>query len=80
MVEAGRCIELGAPCQYADCTSIATGVARLMAHVCQRSPKEYVSRFGKAFGIYASMLEDAGDYLDRQPMAGLPADEEGLIG
>jgi hypothetical protein len=58
VLEARRCIELGSQCNHRDPVSIAIGVSEMMSHVCQQIPREHVSVFGKAFGLYATMLQN----------------------
>lgn len=74
VLEAGRCIELENHCNYRDLVSMAIGVSEVMSHIYQRIPTGHVSLFGKAFGLYATMLQDRGRCLDHEPVVDPPTD------
>lgn len=61
--EAARCIDLGTLCDCEDLLSIAIGVLEIVSHICQRSHREHISIFGKAFELYAAMLRVPGEDL-----------------
>lgn len=72
--EATLCIELRILFNREDLRSIAIGVLELVSHIFQGSRRVHIGVAGKAFELYATMLQMSAENLDLQANAGHATD------